>query len=165
MKTFLFVIALAALFVLWPVLAMRPSPRQAQLARLRARAVGAGLRVRVSGSGARGGDTDYVLPWRIEELPEVHGVRLGAHRDPSGAWVCDACDALSEASLGAALGALPAGVATLRCADEGLAVQWNEKGRDEDVDRVAGVLLELRGALLAARRTRAATPDEADVRT
>ena len=53
MTPFLIVLGVAALFVLGPVLAMRPSPRQAQLARLRARAVAAGLRVRVETGRSR----------------------------------------------------------------------------------------------------------------
>jgi hypothetical protein len=163
-KTFLFVITLALLFVLGPVLAMRPSPRQAQLARLRAHALTKGLRVRVTGSGA-GASADYVLPWRIGELQDVRGLRLEARCDEAGAWECRACDALSESALRAALAVLPAGATGLRSTDEGLAAQWDEKGREDGVERICGVLSELREALVAARRAGDAMRGEADIRT
>jgi len=152
MNTFLLVIALAVLFVLGPVLAMRPSPRQAQLARLRARAIATGLRVRVTGSGTRGLSTDYLLPWRVAEAPEVRGAHLAARREAPGDWECTDCGVLPEASFRALLARFPGGIVALRCCDEGLAAEWDEKGRDDDVDRIAALLQEVREALSADRR-------------
>ena len=47
MSTFVLVAGLTFLFVFGAALGMRPSPRQAQLARLRAAATARGLRVRL----------------------------------------------------------------------------------------------------------------------
>ena len=136
MKAFLLVVGLAVLFVLGPVLAMRPSPRTAQLARLRARAVAAGLRVRIDGARSRDGVVDYVLPWRLDDLQEVRGTRLQLRRVDDASWEDSATGEAPEVSLREVCAAVPAGVSGLRSLDEGLAAEWNEKGRDEDVDGV-----------------------------
>ena len=165
MKAFLLVIGLAMLFVLGPVLAMRPSPRQAQLARLRARAVAAGLRVRVDGARGRDGVVDYVLPWRLDDLQQVRGRRLVLRRDDDGSWEDAECQAAPTGSLRGVCEAVPAGVSGLRSVDEGLAAQWNEKGRDDDVDRIRDALLGLREAVID-RAAEAGQPRGArDIRT
>jgi hypothetical protein len=165
MKVFLLVIAVAALFVLGPVLAMRPSPRQAQLARLRARALGAGLRVRVNGARTREGVVDYVLPWRLEELPDVRGLRLVLRRVADGSWEDTRRETAPSDALRAICEALPAGVSELRIADEGVAAQWGEKGRDEVVDRIGEALLRLRETVIAGAGGRGAPAGARDIRT
>jgi len=165
MKAFLLVIALAALFVLGPVLAMRPSPRQAQLARLRARAVAAGLRVRVDGGRSRDGVVDYVLPWRLDDLQQVRGLRLALRRDDDGSWQDAELQAAPAEALRDLCDALPAGVSGLRSVDEGLAAQWNEKGRDEDVERIRDALLGLRAAVITPAAEGGAARGTRDIRT
>ncbi len=165
MKAFLLVVGLAVLFVLGPVLAMRPSPRTAQLARLRARAVAAGLRVRVDGARNRDGVVDYVLPWRLDDLQEVRGTRLELRRADDGTWQDAATREAAQASFRDVCAAVPAGVSGLRSLDEGLAAEWNEKGRDEDVERIRDALLGLRAAVIAPATAPAATRRARDIRT
>lgn len=165
MKAFLLVVGLAVLFVLGPVLAMRPSPRTAQLARLRARAVAAGLRVRVDGARNRDGVVDYVLPWRLDDLQEVRGTRLQLRRVDDASWEDSATGEAPEVSLREVCAAVPAGVSGLRSLDEGLAAEWNEKGRDEDVERIRDALRGLRAALIAPATGAAAARRARDIRT
>jgi hypothetical protein len=165
MTPFLIVIGLAALFVLGPVLAMRPSPRQAQLARLRARAVAAGLRVRVEGARNREPLVEYVLPWRLDDLQQVRGLRLQLRRGDDGSWEDAEFQAAPGGALRDACEAVPAGVSGLRSVGEGLAAQWNEKGRDEDVDRIRDALLALREAVIARAAPGGAARGASDIRT
>ena len=165
MKPFLLVIGLALLFVLGPVLAMRPSPRQAQLARLRARAVAAGLRVRVE--AGRNGErvVDYVLPWRLDDLHRARGLRLVLRRGDDGCWEDAQLQAAPAGTLRDACAAVPAGVSGLRSVEEGLAAQWNEKGRDDDVDRIRDALLGLREAVIARAAEEGTARGARDIRT
>lgn len=165
MKAFLLVIALAALFVLGPVLAMRPSPRQSQLARLRARAVAAGLRVRVEGGRNRERVVDYVLPWRLDDLQQVRGLRLVLRRGDDGSWEDAEFRAAPAGTLREVCEAVPAGVSGLRSVEEGLAAQWNEKGRDEDVERIRDALIGLREAVIAHTEEGGAARGARDIRT
>lgn len=165
MTPFLIVIGVAALFVLGPVLAMRPSPRQAQLARLRARAVAAGLRVRVE-AGRRGEPVaDYVLPWRLDDLPQVRGLQLLLRRGKDGSWEDAEFLAAPARALNDVCEAVPAGVSGLRSVGEGLAAQWNEKGRDVDVERIRDALLGLREAVIARAAQGEATRGARDILT
>jgi hypothetical protein len=165
MKAFLLVAALAMLFVLGPVLAMRPSPRQGQLARLRARAVAAGLRVRVEGGRNPGRVADYVLPWRLDDLQQVRGLRLVLRRGDDGAWEDAESLAAPAGILREVCEAVPAGVSALRSIDEGLAAQWNEKGRDEDVERIRDALRGLGEAVIAVSEEGGTARGARDIRT
>ena len=165
MTPFLIVAGVAALFVLGPVLAMRPSPRQAQLARLRARAVAAGLRVRVETGRSRESVVDYVLPWRLDDLPQVRGLQLLLRRGTDGSWEDAQFLAAPAAVLGEVCATVPAGVTGLRSVGEGLAAQWNEKGRDDDVERIRDALLGLREAVIARVAQEEAARGARDIRT
>lgn len=151
-ELFLPVVIVAVLFVLGPVLAMRPSPRQAQLARLRASATANGLRVRIDAVGTRAGYADYVLPWSIEDHHTAQRASgLAFEREEGGAWRAAPAGAAAGPMPGQAPQDLPAGVVTLRASAEGLVARWNEKGREADVARIATALRAL-GSTLAERR-------------
>ncbi|MCG3169722.1 MAG: hypothetical protein CALGDGBN_01245 [Pseudomonadales bacterium] len=151
-EVFLSVLVVAVLFVLGPMLAMRPSPRQAQLARLRASATANGLRVRIDAVGTRAGYADYVLPWSIEDHHTAQRASgLAFEREEGGAWRAAPAGAAAGPMPGQVPQDLPAGVVTLRASAEGLVARWNEKGREADVARIATALRAL-GSTLAERR-------------
>ncbi len=150
-ELFLPVVILAMLFVLGPLLAMRPSPRQAQLARLRASATANGLRVRIDAVGSRTGYADYVLPWRLDDDGAQRAPGLAFEREVGGMWRPASGGGASALVVGRLPQDLPAGVVTLRASAEGLVARWNEKGREADVERIAMALRAL-GSTLAERR-------------
>lgn len=166
MKAFLIAAVVAVLFVIGPVMAMRPSPRQKQLARLRQSAIAAGLRVRVGDrpGTARGAGPDavcYGVSWPLEDLERVRGSELRAERTGEGAWRVDALrgpvSTDCTGALSAALSLMPAGVGTVIVAGSGLAAYWDERGTEADVKRIAQSLQDLAAAwtryLETARRT------------
>lgn len=137
MKSFVPVLVAVLLFVLGPIIAIRPSRRQAQLARLRASAVANGLRVRIDPDGMRSGHADYVLPWQpgCEAAERWPGFMY--RRDDGGAWHGMSQDGGSDHLLERLLRDLPEGVVQLRGTAEGLVARWDERGSEADVLRMA----------------------------
>ena len=155
MSTFLLVAGLSFLFVFGAALGMRPSPRQAQIARLRATAVGKGVRVRVAPAAMIGrvspNQVVYVLPWRLEQLELGGELRFQAVIEPAGDWRAQAPPGMAQARLLELLTSLPPGVTELTAVADGLAAHWDEKGREQEVERLAAALLALREACLGGR--------------
>lgn len=155
MNTFVLALGLALLFVLGGVVAMRPSPRQTQLARLRACAASHGMRVRIAAAAANSTTRSqvlYLLPWRLEDLEYARELRWQARRDDAGAWqIVDQSTALT-APCTVALAQLAVGIDQVLFADEGLAARWDERGQEADVERLAQVLAALREAGIGAAR-------------
>jgi hypothetical protein len=148
-KLFLLFAVLTALFVLGPMLAMRPSARQGQLARLRAHAQRVGLRVRFR-PGNQGGVSSmvYVLPWRMDELARARAISLRYLRTKDAAWESMLASPPGSPSLDAALACLPPGVSEFSTVEEGIAVVWPERGTTDDVDALLEALEALRLACL-----------------
>lgn len=142
MKPFIPVLMLALLFVLGPLIAIRPSRRQRRLAHLRATAVSDGLRVRLDPQASRGGCADYVLPWasRNDGVDEPAG--LVCRREADGSWQMVTAGTDPMPGLDALLQALPEGVVQLQVSAEGLIVRWDERGEAADVKRIAELLRE-----------------------
>ena len=133
------------------LLAMRPSPRQQQLARLRALAVGNGLRVRLIAARpmapAKRQGVDYLLPWQVDDLAQVRAQPFMALVNNAGQWLYRATEEpLRDERMLLALGQLPASVVELNASDEGLAARWDERGAERDVERIAVSLGALREA-------------------
>ena len=141
MSAFLLATGLAALFVLGSAFALRPSPRQRQLANLRQAAVGAGLRVSV-----RPGETlvDYLLPWRIVDLDGTRVPDLVAAREPAGPWRIEVRRGPAPQALQSLLEALPPSVTRIVVGAEGLSARWPEHGSDAAVVAIADALARLR---------------------
>ncbi len=164
MSTFLLVAGLTFLFVFGAALGMRLSPRQAQIARLRAAAVAKGLRVRVAPAAATGrvspNEVVYVLPWRLEQLEQAGELRFRAAIEAAGDWHAQAPPGIAQARLLEILASLPPGVTELTAVADGLAVRWDEKGKEPEVGRLAAALVALREVCLegcdraSATRTR-----------
>ena len=147
MKSFLPILILTLAVVIAPVLAMRPSPRQAQLARLRASATRQGLQVRVDIAATRAGHADYVLPWRIDERPAVRTRRFSFEREGDAGWHPGGTERGAAGLMKLLPRDLPGGVQALRSSADGLVVRWNERGSEADVTRIAQALRALREAL------------------
>lgn len=143
MPAFLLVTGLVLAFVLGSALAMRPSPRQRQLARLRACAVGEGLRIQL-----RPGEpvVDYMLPWRTVDVALAAALRVDADRDERDGWRLVSQGAPSTAALEQALALFPEVVQRVTAHAEGLAARWEERGAEEDVLVLARALRALREA-------------------
>ncbi|HMV72916.1 MAG TPA: hypothetical protein PKC08_12145 [Pseudomonadales bacterium] len=146
-KLFVPILVLTLLVAIAPVVAMRPSPRQAQLARLRARATALGMRVQVDAAGTRAGHADYVLPWRLDEAREVRLRSFALERTAGAGWHAGTMDrGVQELARGLPHD-LPAGAFALRSGADGLLVRWDEKGCEADVERIGMALRGLREAL------------------
>lgn len=162
MNTFLLVAGLTFLFVFGAALGMRPSPRQVQIARLRAAAVAKGLRVRVAPAAATGrvspNKVVYVLPWRLEQLEQAGELRFQAVFESVGGWRAPAPPGMTQARLLEILDSFPPGVTELTAVADGLAAHWDEKGREQEVERLAAALLALREACLGGCDRTPATP-------
>lgn len=143
MPAFLLVTGLVLAFVLGAALAMRPSPRQRQLARLRACAIGEGLRIRL-----RPGEpvVDYMLPWRTVDVALAAALRVDADRDARDGWLLVSQGAPCTVALERALELFPASVQHVTAHAEGLAARWEERGAEEDVLALARALRALREA-------------------
>ena len=145
MLSFLIAIFLVVAFVAGSVMALRPSPRQRQLARLRERAVASRLRVQWKPGGQ---GIDYVLPWDVADAGQARSLRLLVERATGGVWSTPPGEAPPSARVASALGGMPASVSRVRIVPEGVAACWSESGGLSDVDEIARALLELRAALL-----------------
>jgi len=158
-KLFLLLAVLIVLFVLGPMLAMRPSARQSQLARLRAYAQRIGLRVRFR-PASQGGLSGmiYILPWRMDELARARVIRLRYVRDSAGAWESMLAPPRGAPSLDEALARLSPAVLELTTVDEGIAAAWLERGTSADVDALLEVLEAVRLACLGG-----STPERASL--
>ena len=141
MSAFLLAIGCAVLFVLGSAFALRPSPRQRQLARLRQAAVGAGLRVSL-----RPGEVlvDYLLPWRIADIDRTRVPDLVAWREGAGPWQIDVRNGPAPPALQALLDALPPSVTRVVAGTDGVGVRWPEHGTEAAVAAIAAVLSGLR---------------------
>lgn len=155
MKTFLIAAVVAVLFVIGPVMAMRPSPRQKQLARLRQAAIASRMRVRVEGRpgaapGARPDAVSYGMAWPLEDLERVRGSELRAERTGEGAWRLEvlrgSVSKNGSDALSSALALMPARVGTVIVSGSGLAAYWDERGTEADVKRIAESLHGLAAA-------------------
>lgn len=144
---FVFAVIAAALVVLGPLLAMRQSPRQKQLERLRAAALAGGLRVSIEPGLQPPGSVIYLLPWRLED--RARGLQLRAAFDDATGWRVEAGarDAGHAAALLAALAGLPAGVRRLDARQDGIALHWRERGAVEGIAAMALALARVRDLL------------------
>lgn len=140
---FLLAIALAIAFVAGSALALRPSPRQRQLARLRECAVASGLRVQWRPGGR---DIDYLMPWDLADTGRSRTVRLSLERAPGASWAPGETDP----EIVSVLAALPSSVTRVQAVPEGLQACWNETGTLADVEVIARALRDLGGLLLRA---------------
>lgn len=147
MKAFLPILVVTMVVVIAPVLAMRPSPRQSQLARLRARAMAQGLRVHLDAAGTRGGHADYVLPWRLDENPRLRSLHIRLERDAELGWRRSATDDSPPGLEKCLPGDLPESVLALHSTRDGLAIRWKERGNEAGVERIAEALRALREVL------------------
>lgn len=168
------VIAVFCLLV-GPILMLKPSPRQRQLAAFRAQGIALGLKVSTEVLDGKP-YTVYAAPW-----PEEHGFRFAAApwtlmRKPyehaihvARVWDFSDQNRASDgerASITELLEGLPTSVMGVGVSPRGLAVYWLEKGSPEELDKLASMLknaaLELwplvRKPDPAAPRSAAATP-------
>lgn len=137
MKPFVPVLVAVLLFALGPIIAIRPSRRQARLARLRARAIANGLRVRIDPDAVRSGHADYVLPWPPGREAVGKWSGLMCRRGDGGSWQGVSQDGDPGHPLERLLRELPEGVVQLHGAAEGLVARWDERGSEADVLRMA----------------------------
>ena len=132
------------LFVLGPVLAFRPSPRQRQLERLRRAAVGAGLVVKLCERDADGMQyAEYRLAWRIPDRERVSALRFKWYRDESGIWKSDDLPAslrARRAELASKLAGIHGSCREVRVDSQGVSVQWPERGTQAEVEGIAAAL-------------------------
>jgi hypothetical protein len=153
--TFALVIGLSFLFVFGAALGMRPSPHQARIARLRAAASGAGLRVRLAppqdGGRISPDKVVYVLPWHLEQLEQVRDLHFRARRQPDGGWCAETLPGVSELRLHEILNCFPAGVTEFLADAGGLAMRWDERGSERDIEGLAQNLGALREACPGGR--------------
>jgi hypothetical protein len=147
MNTFL-VVALVALslgVVVAPILTLRPSARDRQLARLRASAAVHGLRVRISA-----GDTqfaDYVLPWEPADRERRLANPFPALEKSADQWrVSRTAAASGGANLRLATQRIPLTVIAISGEPEGIAAHWHERGDEKNVEAIALALRALRDA-------------------
>ena len=143
--SFLIAMFLVDAFVTGSVMALRPSPRQRQLARLRERAVASRLRVQWQPGGQ---GIDYVLPWDVTDAGPARTPRLLVERASGGAWSTPPGEAQPSGRVASAIGGMPVSVSRIRITPEGVAACWSESGGLSDVDEIARALHELRAALL-----------------
>jgi hypothetical protein len=143
MLAFLVVTALVIAFVLGSALAMRPSPRQRQLASLRARALGEGLRVRLR-PGER--EVDYLLPWRSLDAVIASQITVDAERGEGDEWRITAQGMAVTAPLSNALATFPLHIRRVLAHPEGVSARWGESGSVEEVVDIARSLRALRDA-------------------
>lgn len=149
MSAFLVAILLVIAFVTGSVMALRPSPRQRQLALFRARAVAARLSVQWQPGGQ---GIDYVLPWAAEDASRAKTLRFAVERAAGGSWTSGPDAADPPVAVVTALARLPASVTRVRVVAGGLAACWNEAGSLSDVEDIASSLGELGALLLAGSR-------------
>lgn len=143
MLAFLLVTGLVIAFVLGSALAMRPSPRQRRIARLRERAFGEGLRVQLRPGEA---EVDYLLSWRSVDAASAAQLRVEADRADGEAWQFTTQGVASSALVRDALASFPACVRRVAVHAEGLAARWEEGGSEDDVAALAQGLRALREA-------------------
>jgi hypothetical protein len=127
-------IFLVVLIALSPLLAMRPTRRQRELANLRQAAASAGLFVKLDKDGADPGQVYYGCR-RQRGDAEMEALTLlregGDWRVTRGHW---------PQRLEGVLDALPGAVTQLRADSREVGVLWDERGSTEDVDAIARVL-------------------------
>lgn len=137
MPTWLLIIFIVFL-ALSPLLALLPSRRQRQVARLRQMAALAGLRVQLcvppGAAGEQGLVACYSLPVAAGQCLRV----VGGYRNNGGEW--QHLDPLSEALPARMLANLPGGVSHLLLAPEQVAAFWDERGSNEDIQRIKQAL-------------------------
>lgn len=129
------------LFVLGGILAVRPSPHQRHVAKLREAAMSRGLKVRL------GQQLD--LPPDIEPRWVAGYIkpRPGDTKGRSGSLRLDAeplrgegCFKRVDADLAERLAQLPAGCCLVRSTAQQILVVWDESGELEDIERIAEVI-------------------------
>lgn len=138
-------IALSLGLVIGPILALQPSPRDRQLARLRVCAVAQGLRVRLS--GARPQRVEYILPWELRDLEYLRANAFAQFERRGEQWSDHAASPRPfAAQMQLEMQRMPAGVSAVGGDAEGIAACWNERGDDVHVEAIASVLKALRVA-------------------
>ena len=143
MLAFLVVTGLVIAFVLGSALAMRPSPHQRQLARLRTRALGEGMRVRLR-PGER--EVDYLLPWRSLDAVLASQIAVDAERGDSDQWQVAVQGVVATGALSDALAIFPLHIRRVVAHPEGVSVRWEEGGSEEQVGQIARGLRAVRDA-------------------
>lgn len=143
MLAFLLVTGFVIAFVLGSALAMRPSPRQRQLALLRARAVSEGLRVRLRPGEP---EVDYLLPWRSVDVAMAAQLRVDAERDKDEQWRIATQGVADAAAVANVIVIFPSRVRRVAAHAEGLLARWEEGGTEADVLALAQALRTLREA-------------------
>ncbi len=152
------IIALSVAMVVGPVLWIRPSPRQKQQARIRARAAALGLQVRLYPKSSVTGDSkdrEMVMHYQLPRPQVLDESELGEwvlrrrnfahemHFAESWDWQGKPAPARWHDALRGLLTQLPEDVFSIVGSPQGVAVVWNERGTDERVDQIAEALKTL----------------------
>lgn len=160
-------ILLAFALIVSPLMWMRQSPRQKQVAALRKEAGMQGLSVKLCHApDAREGEgrldhMSYKLPWlpnttpseqpRMENWVLVRRLRPGYHGYDSPwspwQWLAREANNVLYPALGDAVDALPASVMAIQPDTDGVAVIWKEDGTIDDVGMIKQHLMALRNAI------------------
>jgi len=152
MKYFLILLALG--MVVSPLLALQPSARDRQLRRLRERASFRGLDVRYV-DGARPGNSREGIIYSLAVAPEPNLARMldipliierrEAVDTGESVWRprMDVLRIALVEELIEVLNSLPEDVVEVNLTRRRLGVLWKERGNEQDVDRIADVLLAL----------------------
>lgn len=149
-----FVVALA----LGPIMMMRPSPRQRQLARMRALAQKRGFVVRMAHNPMEGTDSGVLAiysipwpqggfispPWLLLKKNYNHDIHFYQHWDWQGS---NKAHELWQSELRQGLQRLPPAIVALECNTLGLGCFWSEKcgskSETQMVDELYGVLSDI----------------------
>lgn len=145
------IVAVIAVFCLLvgPILMLQPTPRQRQLAQLRARAGTLGLSVSTSVLEGKP-YTVYgapwpqqsryrfgAAPWTLVRKPYEHPIHLAGVWDHSDQ---NHIDPTAVTAVTALLERLPGAVVALSASPRGLAAYWLEKGPADELDKLAAML-------------------------
>ena len=153
------VTAVALLLVFSPVVMMMPSPRQRRQALLRERARRLGIDVRVGElpqtrrQQVRREPAEQGVVYRLSQRDGWHQVRahLRCRASAAEAWEVQEGSPVLSAAVEAALQQMaervPADVVAIELAATGPAVYWRERGSEQVVERLHGLLGELATAL------------------
>ena len=137
MPTWLLIIFIVFL-ALSPLLALMPTRRQRQVAGLRQMAALAGLRVQLRAPPGAAGEQGLVACYSLPVAAGQYLQQVGGYRNTGAEW--QRLDPLSGALPARLLAELPRGVSHLLLVPEQVAVFWDERGSNEDIQRIKQVL-------------------------
>lgn len=140
------IICVAMAAVIGPVLIMKPSKRQKNLANLRAKAATLGLRVQMA-KFKDGTIAVYekpwpltekvkkrIQPWRVDKMPYVHDIHIAEYWNLTGEAELNADLKLK---LPALFAKLPEGVLAVEVTRLGARCYWNERGGEQALQVLA----------------------------